>query len=269
MVIKWRFFSKVLVLLMVISSCSMPHEEVSVVDNNAMVCDLKLRVGIDGFQHRASRAIVPIAQLCRHIDIGIYNRQGTLIRVCHQQADEKDFGKLSFRLKKGEYSLRVVGHNGREAVDLDDFNRIAFHGVMTDSYLYAGEISLQGSSVVQVRLVRCVACVQFVVKDKVPASVTQFRFTYSGGSTSYDLMKQSGSRSSTLVALFDVADSARRDSSVYTFYAIPLKRQRTLDVLVEALNHKGMVVKKLYRPAVSIQPNVITRFSGCFFATAF
>ena len=87
--------------------------------------------------------------------------------------------------------------------------------------------------------------------------------------TNYDLMKQSGSRSSTLVALFDVADSARRDSSVYTFYAIPLKRQRTLDVLVEALNHKGMVVKKLYRPAVSIQPNVITRFSGCFFATAF
>ena len=76
---------------------------------------------------------------------------------------------------------------------------------------------------------RCVACVQFVVKDKVPASVTQFRFTYSGGSTSYDLMKQSGSRSSTLVALFDVADSARRDSSVYAFYAIPLKRQRTLE----------------------------------------
>ena len=71
------------------------------------------------------------------------------------------------------------------------------------------------------------------------------------------------------MALFDVADSARRDSSVYAFYAIPLKRQRTLDVLVEALNHKGMVVKKLYRPAVSIQPNVITRFSGCFFATAF
>ena len=58
MVIKWRFLSKVLVLLIAISSCSMPHEEVSAVDNNAMVCDLKLRVGIDGFQHHAYCAIV-------------------------------------------------------------------------------------------------------------------------------------------------------------------------------------------------------------------
>ena len=266
MVIKWRFLSKVLVLLIAISSCSMPHEEVSVVDNNAMVCELKLRVGIDDFQHRASRAIMPIARLCTHIDMGLYNRQGQLVQAHHQQAGEKGFGQLSLRLKKGDYSLRVVGHSGREAVDLDRLNRVAFHAPMTDSYLYADEISLQRNAVVQVCLERCVACVQFVVKDKVPASVAQFRFTYSGGAASYDLLKHGGERSATLVALFDVADSARRDSSMYAFYAIPLKRQRSLDVLVEALGRDGKVVKKLHRAAVTIHPHVITRFSGYFFA---
>ena len=80
------------------------------------------------------------------------------------------------------------------------------------------------------------------------------------------MMKHGGERSATLVALFDVADSARRDSSMYAFYAIPLKRQRSLDVLVEALGRDGKVVKKLHRAAVAIHPNVITRFSGYFFA---
>lgn len=263
---RWHFFSFMVALFLAVVSCNNPHGEMGVADDETTTYELKLQMGMPHSQRKASRALVPAARLCTHIDMGLYNRQGQLVQAHHQQAGEKGFGQLSLRLKKGDYSLRVVGHSGREAVDLDQLNRVAFHGTMTDSYLYADEISLQRNAVVQVCLERCVACVQFVVKDKVPASVAQFRFTYSGGAASYDLMKHGGERSATLVALFDVADSARRDSSMYAFYAIPLKRQRSLDVLVEALGRDGKVVKKLHLAAVAIHPNVITRFSGYFFA---
>ena len=105
---RWHFFSFMVALFLAVVSCNNPHGEMGVADDETTTYELKLQMGMPHSQRKASRALVPAAQLCTHIDMGLYNRQGLLVQTHHQQAGEKGFGQLSLRLKKGDYSLRVV-----------------------------------------------------------------------------------------------------------------------------------------------------------------
>lgn len=206
---------------------------------------------------------------CTHLCFAIYDTNGVRVKQTNQKRGDNHYGAVGFLLDEGCYRLVVVAHSSSRNPTMTDSAKIKFNNGTgyTDTYLYHSTIEATPSQQkLHVSPRRITALCRFVVADTIPDSITQMRFTYTGGSAHFDAMTGWGVTASTQTVVFDATPSL--DNSTYDLYTIPFgTKEDTLQLTVAALDAEGG--KTLERQfEVPVHCDQITWLSGYFFSTS-
>lgn len=254
-----------LLLLLTLSAC----EKVDLSPQPLKGEGYEVHVLVRNFDHvrydTLSRAVLPAREVCTRLHVAAY-RTGKKVLSVNQTSSDKDFGKLSFRLPAGKYYLVIVGHNGNENASLTEFRKISFGGKVTDTYVFAREITLEGAVDIQATMEHCVSKIAFTIEDPIPAEVTHLKFSYTGGSSALDVVDGVGVVKSHQNEDRVVAASAHNEASTYDLYTFPRSAEvGTIKLEVEALNDKNEVILKRTFTDIPIAMRALTGCTGKFF----
>ena len=162
-----------ILLLLALSAC----EKVDIASQPLKGEGYEVHIQIRDFDHvrydTLTRAAVPAHEVCTRLHVAAY-QTGKKVLSVNQTNSDKDFGKLSFRLPAGKYYLVIVGHNGSENASLTEFRKISFGGKVTDTYVFARELTLEGAVDIQATMEHCVSKIAFTLqKSPISSSVIQ------------------------------------------------------------------------------------------------
>ena len=254
-----------ILLLLTLSAC----EKADIASQPLKGEGYEVHVLVKNFDHvrydTLSRAVVPAREVCTRLHVAAY-RTGKKVLSVNQTSGDKDFGKLSFRLPAGKYYLVIVGHNGHENASLTEFRKISFGGKVTDTYVFAREITLEGAVDIQATMEHCVSKIAFTIEDPIPAEVTHLKFSYTGGSSTLDVVDGVGVVKSHQTEDRVVAASAHTEASTYDLYTFPRTSEGgTIKLEVEALNDKNEVISKRTFTEIPVVMRTLTCYTGKFF----
>ena len=244
-----------ILLLLTLSAC----EKVDIASQPLKGEGYEVHIQIRDFDHvrydTLTRAAVPAHEVCTRLHVAAY-----------QTNSDKGFGKLSFRLPAGKYYLVIVGHNGSENASLTEFRKISFGGKVTDTYVFARELTLEGAVDIQATMEHCVSKIAFTIEDPIPAEVTHLKFSYTGGSSTLDVVDGVGVVKSHQTEDHVVAASAHTEASTYDLYTFPRSAEDgKIKLEVEALNDKNEVISKRTFTEIPVAMRTLTCYTGKFF----
>lgn len=254
-----------ILLLLALSAC----EKVDIASQPLKGEGYEVHIQIRDFDHvrydTLTRAAVPAHEVCTRLHVAAY-QTGKKVLSVNQTNSDKDFGKLSFRLPAGKYYLVIVGHNGSENASLTEFRKISFGGKVTDTYVFARELTLEGAVDIQATMEHCVSKIAFTIEDPIPAEVTHLKFSYTGGSSTLDVVDGIGVVKSHQNEDRVVAASAHTEASTYDLYTFPRTSEGgEIKLEVEALNDKNKVISKRTFTEIPVAMRTLTCYTGKFF----
>lgn len=211
-----------------------------------------------------TRATKPASEVCTRLNFAIYNDDGSRVKQVNQTKAEADFGKASFQLEPGDYTLIVVGHSANGNPTMTNLNKIQFTNAQgyTETFLYHTTVTIAEDPVEKkASLDRIVSLCRFVVTDDIPSDVKTMRFYYTGGSGAFNATTGLGSVNSKQTVTFDVSSSSQKQFDLYTFLH---EVESSIALKVTALDANDNV---LYERDfdVPMEQNHITWLSGAFF----
>lgn len=266
-------FSAVFVLLIVFTVFSC--EKAIVPDDNA-TGDAKGNLRVSVFEiektpfaslnlkpQSLTRASEAASAVVTRLSFAVYDMSGTRLKYVNQQSSTANFGRASFQLPEGDYTVVVVGHSSNGNPSMTTPYKIQFTNTQgfTDTFLCCGDVTVGEENVdLQVSLDRIVALCRFVVTDDFPADVKKMRFYYTGGSGAFDATTGLGCVNSKQDVKFDVV-AGQNEFDLYTFLH---DIDGTIHLTVTALDASG---NELYNRTfdVPMEQNHITWLSGAFF----
>lgn len=216
-----------------------------------------------------TRSVRPVSEVCSRISLAVFNDNGKVKSVL-QEVGDKDFGTVSVALERGDYELVVIAHNGEGAATVTSPQEIKFKdNKVTDTFYCYRTITVDGDGTFELMLERAVAMVRIVVSDNVPQSVNQFRFYYTGGSSTFDARNGVGCVNSRQTELRPVPAAAHEASSAYEIYTFPhAVSGGELKITVTALDAAGEQVEEHVFEQVPVGIGQITQYTGNFFGAS-
>ena len=217
-----------------------------------------------GTSGSAARAAKPASEACTRLNFAIYDEGGSRLKQVNQTKAEADFGKASFQLEPGDYTLVVVGHSSNGNPTMTNLGKIQFTNATgyTETFLYHATVTIGEDPVEkQASLDRIVSMCRFVLTDDIPSDVKKMRFYYTGGSGAFNALTGLGSVNSKQTMTFDVTSSSQKQFDLYTFLH---EVESSIALKVTALDANDNV---LYERDfdVPMEQNHITWLTGAFF----
>lgn len=212
-----------------------------------------------------SRAQTELDKVCTRIDFAIFDGSGK-VKGINQKVDDDKFGTLSLSLPAGSYQVVIVAHSGGGAATISSPQEIKFKdNKMTDTFYYYGEIDLDNNSNYDITLQRAVAKFRLVISDKTPDNISQMKFYYTGGSSTFNAQTGFGSVNSRQTEIREVEASAYTGSSQYEIYTLPHITEDELKIVVSALDSSGATIYEKTFQEVPVTINQVTQYTGNFF----
>ena len=125
-----------------------------------------------GTSGSAARAAKPASEACTRLNFAIYDEGGSRLKQVNQTKAEADFGKASFQLEPGDYTLVVVGHSSNGNPTMTNLGKIQFTNTQgyTETFLYHATVTIGEDPVEkQASLDRIVSMCRFVLTDDIPS----------------------------------------------------------------------------------------------------
>lgn len=220
-----------------------------------------------GFTNSANstRATKDVSEVCSRIDCAFY-KDDTVYSKASQTSDNANFGSISVALDEGTYTVLFIAHNGLGNATLTNPEKVTFKdNKVTDTFYYYGEITVEGEQDYEITLKRAVAMFRLVVNDNTPSSVSQMKFYYTGGSSTFNAATGYGCVDSRQTELRDVESPAYSSPSKYEVYTFPHSDGKKLKMKVSALSSSGETELERMFENVPVAINEITQYSGNFF----
>lgn len=211
-------------------------------------------------QLSGSRSTVDISTVSKRINFAVFNGD-TRITEINQTSSDADFGKIKVSLSAGTYKIIALAHNGEGNATITDPAKIVFKdNKITDTFFYVGDITVTGEGSHDLTMTRVVARFRLIIKDEIPASVAQFKFYYTGGSSTFSAIDKAGIVNSRQTETL----TASKDS-IYDVYTFPRTDSQALKMTVTALTSAGVTVAEKTFENVPITVNKSTIYRGYFF----
>lgn len=207
-----------------------------------------------------------ITDLCTKINLAVFDGE-TKEESFVQTAGDEGFGTISLYLKQGTHQVVLIAHNGDASATISTPDKVSFSNKttnkMTDTFYYYGEITVgKEEQTFNLNLERAVAMVRFDIEDEIPETVKQMKFYYSGGSSTLDPTTGYGCVNSKQTELFDVTQGVKR----FEMFTFPHAEKDTLKLTVSALDVNENIIKEREFAEVPVTINMITSYTGEFFA---
>lgn len=213
-----------------------------------------------------SRATTDMGQICTRIDLAVYDSEGTKVKSINQTAADNKFGTLSLSIPQGSYQVAILAHSGTGAPTMTALEKITFKdNKVTDTFYYYGSITVGENSSFSISLKRAVAMFRLITNDNTPNEVTQMRFYYTGGSSTFNAKTGFGCVNSRQTEIRSVPSGAHSSAARYEVYTFPHENEGKLKMTVTALDADGSEIcgNEFYDVPVTV--NKITQYSGDFF----
>lgn len=218
-----------------------------------------------GSAETSTRATKNVSEVSSRINYAFY-KDGSVYLTASQTSDDTNFGTISADFAEGTYSVLFLAHNGLGNATLTDPAKVTFKdNKVTDTFYYYGEITISGEQDYDITLKRAVAMFRLVVNDKTPSTVSQMKFYYTGGSSTFDATSGYGCVNSKQTELRDVESTAYSSSSQYEVYTFPHADDKKLKMKVTALSSTSTTEREKTFENVPVTINEITQYEGNFF----
>lgn len=216
------------------------------------------------FENPAAARATEVKTLCTRISLAVY-QGGVKINQVNQMSSDTNFGQLSLSLLPGTYRIVLLAHSGLKNPTMTDINKITFDGKVTDTFYCCEDISVDGSATHDMTLKRAVAMFRLKVLDKIPSSVANMRFYYTGGSSTFDAVAGVGCVNSRQTEMRPVTSDMLGASGTFEVYTFPRLDSNALNMTVTAMDAGNNTIAEKSFPQVNIQRNMITQYQGNFF----
>ncbi|MBR5062999.1 MAG: FimB/Mfa2 family fimbrial subunit [Prevotella sp.] len=256
--------------------CVISCEKISVGEDSSLIdnvekAKVKLRISMytqTPLETVSRRVKVSVKDACTRISYAIFEGENK-IKAVNQAIDDDGFGTLSFTLPLGTYQLVVVGHQGLGNATISSPQKITFaNNKCTDTFYAYQEFSLTEDTEIDVLLKRAVALFRLVVEDEFPAIVTDMKFYYTGGSSTFDAVSGYGCVNSKQTEYRDVTEKMRQSGGMFDLYTFPHKEKDTLKMIVTALTSSDETYLERTFPTIPVEVNSVTQYAGTFFGSS-
>lgn len=260
----------ILLTVLLVAACEKPNINDDEEETEEQPDRVKLTLKVAGFDMTGfdvqSRASKNIADLCSRIDVAAYSPDGTRITKVSQDNSDDDFGTVTLSLPEGKCRIIALAHSCTGAATTTARNKITFpNNKVTDTFYYSEELDVSAEQQKQIQMHRAVAAFRLIVKEKTPSSVTQMKFYYTGGSSTFDGVEGVGCVKSRQTEIRPVTSDAYTGESQYMIYTFPHSDLTPLKIVVTAQDAAGNAVKEVTFEDVPIKVNQITQYTGNFF----
>ena len=186
-------------------------------------------------------------------------------KVKTQTISDGDFGALVVNLDAGTYTLVAIAHSSIVSATIKSAANVQFTArdgrKLTDTFCLVDTIALDGSPIHRdCPLQRATAMVRLMPTDDVPATVSTWQFSYTGGSANVNPTTLHGITKSTQSEL----RLASEPLEVYTFPY--MAEAGLLKITISSLASDGSVVCQRTFQDVPIERCRITTIRGAFFS---
>lgn len=218
----------------------------------------------------ATRAAVPIVQIATRLSVVVFAADGSKLQTIVQTADKQggDFGTVGLQLAAGDYRVVCIAHSGEGNCTVSSEDKVTFHNnKVTDTFAYCGTLSIGEDTdrqTIDITLHRCVARFRLVLTDdELPDRLSQMKFYYLGGSSTYSPALGWGIVQSKQTELRTMGSEGPRVLDIYTF---PHEEEDRLTRLtVTALDADGQTLCERVFENVPVGLNETTQYEGRFF----
>lgn len=201
------------------------------------------------------------------ISVGIFQADQK-VKTFHLQANDASCPSIKMSLPTGVYQLVVIAHNGDGNCTLSSPQKITFpKNKVTDTFFRYDTLQVTDEkSTVQKNLTlkRAVGKFQLHIADTIPDEVQQFKFYYTGGSSTFNAVTGYGCVNSRQTEYRPVQSGV----SDYTVYTFPHKDSEHIKMTITAQDEDGKEITTHAIDQVPIQMNETTLCSGDFFESS-
>lgn len=205
-----------------------------------------------------------LADICKKISFAVFYGDEK-VKTINQSISEENFGTVNFSLQEGTYDIVVIAHSGTGNCTISSPEKITFtNNKVTDTFYYYGslEVSEDTPTEKEINLTRAVGMFRLHINDEIPNNAKQFKFYYTGGSSTFDAVTGSGCVNSKQTE-YKTIDKNTKDYDVFTFPHNPIKKIK-LDITAQ--NASGTTIASNLFENVTVERNFITTYSGNFFS---
>ena len=205
---------------------------------------------------------VPTQVPCNRFNLSIFDEYGNKVASEAQKYNDNDFGKMSFNLSEGTYTIVAIGHSKDNSVPISNMNKVEFSGGLTDVFYCAASLKVDDEpQTLELNLKRAVGVFQLAGTDKsVPSEIAQLQFKYTGGSQNFNPSNGYGCTKSTQTENREISISGR-----YNIYTFPREDSNTLNITLYGKDSNEETVFERVFENVPIQVNVMTVYTGEIF----
>lgn len=211
----------------------------------------------------STRGTMMLSEVCGRLNVAVFDGNGKKVKSVSQVVSDADFGSVGLSLAAGSYKVVAVGHSCNGAATITSTDKVTFpNNKVTDTFYFYGELVVDGNrQEMPIALHRAVAMVrlQFSDNDHL-ANVTQLKFYYTGGSSTF-----SPSAGYGIVNSKQTEYRAWNKDGIYEIYTMPHAADDVLTKLtVTALDGGDNEVGQCVLESVPVHVDHITMYAGNF-----
>lgn len=215
----------------------------------------------------STRAAADISDVATHLNLTVFDSSGTKVRTVAQQRTGESFGTVALTLPSGTYQFVVMAHSCDGNATISSTSKVTFpSNKVTDTFYQKGSFVVsEHPQTHYFTLSRVVSLIRLVFTDaEMPSTVSQFKFYYLGGSSTFSPATALGSVNSRQTELRPFSPD-----NTYDLYTFPHTENDELTRLtVTALDASGNTLHERTFQGIPILRNQITLYTGSFFTEA-
>lgn len=195
-------------------------------------------------------------------------QNGKKVKGVNQVEGDDSYGQVGLTLEEGTYQVLVLAHSSDGNPTMTTAEKIQFTNAIgfTDTFYYYGTITVTDTQQTHnITLNRVTALLRFIIKDDIPANVSNLKFYYTGGSGALNATTGQGCVDSKQTVIMVVDPTTMTKPYSFDLYTIPQEATASLNLTVTAYDETQTVVHEHSFKNVEVQRNKITEFSGEFF----
>lgn len=263
----------IMLLTFTLSACEKAYQETNSKSPNDLDSHL-VTLRVTGFEQipfgnyvQQTKATTSVSEICSRLNFAVFLGDEKVKAVSQTKTDQ-NFGTVELSLGNGTYQIVVLAHNCTGAATITLPTKITFpNNIVSDTFFYYGTLTVDGEAVsMDLELQRAVAMVRFIISDNIPQNVTQMKFYYTGGSSTFDAKTGYGCVNSKQTVKFDIGADMRGKPAQFEVFTLPHDETGTLKLTVTALDANGATVEEQVFEDVNVRRNYITQYTGNFFS---
>ena len=201
-----------------------------------------------------------------HLSIAVF-QDGKRLYIQHQHWSNAYFGTYQVRLPEGEYQLVAVLYDSTGNATISSPEEIKFpDNKVSDTFYHYSTLHIGGPVSQSVTLQRATAKVLFRCGDPIPEGVSQMKFYYTGGSSTFNAVTGLGSVNSRQTEYRQVPEEAIGQYMQFSLYTFPHEQDDVLKLTVTALGKNEEELQKAVYEGVVVSQRALTYEDHYFFS---